>query len=206
MNTYYTITWLLAYGAFAFAVVIPPATLSYIPINTIEKVPSSDYGFNYAVNDPSTGDNKAQWETRHGDVVRGAYSLVEPDGSVRLVEYYADPHTGFNAIVKRLGSNVHPAGLPVAAPIAASKPFSPIFAGPIAPVASVAPITPVVDMIRQPIVPLPPVNYFNYFPAPSPWVHVAGNTYGLKGNIVRRWAVGPMSLDGKTLKIRTKHH
>lgn len=170
--------------------------------------PSSDYGFNYAVNDPSTGDNKAQWESRHGDVVRGAYSLLEPDGSVRLVEYYADPHTGFNALVKRLGPNVHPASLPVAAP--PIKSFSPV-----TPVAHVAPITPVVDVIHQPVItpiidtppvaPLPPINY-NYFPAPSPWVHVAGNSYGHNGNVVRRWAVGPMSLDGKTLQIRTKHY
>ena len=35
------------------------------------------------VNDPLTGDNKHQKEERDGDVVRGEYSLVEPDGNVR---------------------------------------------------------------------------------------------------------------------------
>lgn len=29
------------------------------------------YAFNYAVRDPYTGDNKAQWEKRDGDVVKG---------------------------------------------------------------------------------------------------------------------------------------
>lgn len=47
------------------------------------------------VNDPHTGDRKEQHETRHGDVVKGEYSLVEPDGRVRHVKYYADDHTGW---------------------------------------------------------------------------------------------------------------
>ncbi|XP_049876655.1 collagen alpha-2(I) chain-like [Pectinophora gossypiella] len=68
------------------------------------------YAFEYSVKDPHTGDNKAQWEKRDGDVVKGAYSLVEPDGSIRVVEYYADDKTGFNAVVKRLGPNLHPTG------------------------------------------------------------------------------------------------
>lgn len=76
--------------------------------------PNPGYSFNYAVNDPHTGDNKAQWETRHGDVVEGAYSLVEPDGNIRLVEYTADPVRGFNAVVKRTGPNIHSVALPVA--------------------------------------------------------------------------------------------
>ncbi|CAH2066265.1 unnamed protein product, partial [Iphiclides podalirius] len=67
-----------------------------------------NYGFNYAVNDPVTGDNKAQSEVREGDVVRGSYSLAEPDGTVRIVEYTADPVSGFNAVVKRVGQAVHP--------------------------------------------------------------------------------------------------
>ncbi|XP_032519511.2 cuticle protein-like [Danaus plexippus] len=66
------------------------------------------YAFEYAVRDPHTGDNKAHWEKRDGDVVIGAYSLVEPDGSLRVVEYRADDKSGFNAVVKRIGPNVHP--------------------------------------------------------------------------------------------------
>lgn len=49
----------------------------------------------------ATGDNKAQEETRNGDVVQGSYSLIEPDGSRRVVSYAADPINGFNAIVQK---------------------------------------------------------------------------------------------------------
>lgn len=41
-----------------------------------------------------TGDAKSQTETRSGDVVQGSYSLVEPDGTRRIVEYTADPVQG----------------------------------------------------------------------------------------------------------------
>lgn len=60
-----------------------------------------DYKFDYAVHDPDTYDVKSQWEAREGDVVKGAYSVLEPDGATRLVEYTADPETGFNAVVSR---------------------------------------------------------------------------------------------------------
>lgn len=66
------------------------------------------YSFNYGVKDPHTGDIKNQWETRDGDVVKGEYSLVEADGSVRTVTYTADHHNGFNAVVKRTGPSYHP--------------------------------------------------------------------------------------------------
>lgn len=56
--------------------------------------------------DGHTGDQKSQYETRDGDVVKGQYSLVEPDGTVRTVDYTADPHNGFNAVVTKSG---HPA-------------------------------------------------------------------------------------------------
>ncbi|XP_028025529.1 cuticle protein 19.8-like [Bombyx mandarina] len=82
------------------------------------------YAFEYSVNDPHTGDKKAQWENRDGDVVKGAYSLVEPDGSIRIVEYYADAKSGFNAVVKRIGPNLHP-------PTVHAAPISPIV-GPVA--------------------------------------------------------------------------
>ncbi|RVE52458.1 hypothetical protein evm_002852 [Chilo suppressalis] len=66
------------------------------------------YAFDYSVNDPHTGDHKTQWESRDGDVVKGAYSLAEPDGTTRIVEYTADKHNGFNAVVKRIGHAHHP--------------------------------------------------------------------------------------------------
>lgn len=67
------------------------------------------YHFNYGVKDGHTGDIKEQTEERDGDVVKGQYSLVEPDGTVRKVEYTADHHNGFNAVVTKTGHAVHPA-------------------------------------------------------------------------------------------------
>ncbi|GBP63185.1 Cuticle protein 19 [Eumeta japonica] len=55
------------------------------------------YAYEYRVHDPHTGDIKQQHEERDGEVVKGQYSLVEPDGSVRTVDYTADWETGFHA-------------------------------------------------------------------------------------------------------------
>ncbi|XP_028168296.1 cuticle protein 19-like [Ostrinia furnacalis] len=52
------------------------------------------YEFEYKVEDPHTGDHKTQHESRDGDVVKGFYSLHEPDGSIRHVHYHGDKHTG----------------------------------------------------------------------------------------------------------------
>ncbi|XP_077287155.1 uncharacterized protein LOC143911927 [Arctopsyche grandis] len=90
------------------------------------------YAFNYGVADHSTGDVKSQHETRDGDVVKGQYSLVEPDGSVRTVDYTADPVHGFNAVVSKSGPNLHHA--PIAKPIAIPKPIIPVYAKSILPV------------------------------------------------------------------------
>ncbi len=59
------------------------------------------YAFEYSVHDPHTGDIKSQQERREGDHVVGQYSLVEPDGHRRVVDYTADAHNGFNAVVRR---------------------------------------------------------------------------------------------------------
>ncbi|XP_049866472.1 adult-specific cuticular protein ACP-20-like [Pectinophora gossypiella] len=101
----------------------------------VDSVSIPRYNFNYAVSDPSTGDNKAQTEVRDGGVVKGSYSLAEPDGTIRVVDYSADPVSGFNAVVKRVGPAAHPQQLiapviskPVlAAPIAAA----PVLAAPV---------------------------------------------------------------------------
>lgn len=53
------------------------------------------YEFEYAVSDKKTGDHKHHHEARDGDRVRGGYSLVEPDGSLRKVEYNADDQHGY---------------------------------------------------------------------------------------------------------------
>lgn len=59
------------------------------------------YEFAYGVHDAHTGDVKEQVESRDGDAVHGSYSVVDPDGYKRTVEYTADDHNGFNAVVKR---------------------------------------------------------------------------------------------------------
>lgn len=67
------------------------------------------YSYSYGVNDPQTGDVKSQHEKRVGNNVVGQYSLLEPDGTKRTVDYAANPQTGFNAVVRKDPSHgVHP--------------------------------------------------------------------------------------------------
>lgn len=71
------------------------------------------YHFQYAVHDPVTGDVKSQDESSDGHgTVKGSYSLVEPDGSTRVVEYMADDVHGFTAQVKRIEPQHKEAALP----------------------------------------------------------------------------------------------
>ncbi|KAJ8943740.1 hypothetical protein NQ318_007188 [Aromia moschata] len=63
--------------------------------------PNPQYSYGYQVQDSLTGDAKSKSETRSGDSVQGSYSLVDPDGTLRTVEYTADPVNGFNAVVSR---------------------------------------------------------------------------------------------------------
>ncbi|XP_049800203.1 calphotin-like [Schistocerca nitens] len=99
------------------------------------------YRFDYAVADSHTGDAKTQFEHRDGDRVTGAYSLIDADGTTRIVEYTADDHNGFQAVVKRVG---HPTPAPpravvVAAPAPAPAAHAPVHAAPAAvPVAHAA--------------------------------------------------------------------
>lgn len=46
-------------------------------------------------------------------MVKGQYSLVEPDGSVRTVDYEANDISGFNAIVSKNGLSIHGLAQPV---------------------------------------------------------------------------------------------
>uniref|UniRef100_A0A182QFK1 Uncharacterized protein n=1 Tax=Anopheles farauti TaxID=69004 RepID=A0A182QFK1_9DIPT len=71
------------------------------------------YKFEYGVKDPHTGDQKSHWEERDGDVVKGVYSLYEPDGSERVVVYRADKLHGFEAHVKHITHPGHAGHVPV---------------------------------------------------------------------------------------------
>ncbi|CAG9784937.1 unnamed protein product [Diatraea saccharalis] len=66
------------------------------------------YAFEYSVEDHHTGDHKTQHEIRDGDVVKGFYSLYEPDGSIRSVEYASDKKSGFIANVKTSTKHAQP--------------------------------------------------------------------------------------------------
>ncbi|KAH8279923.1 hypothetical protein KR054_011289, partial [Drosophila jambulina] len=79
-----------------------------------EVFPPASYSFNYAVNDESTGDIKEHSETRDGYVVRGFYSLIDPDGYKRTVTYTADDVHGFNAVVNRVPYALKTVVVPVA--------------------------------------------------------------------------------------------
>lgn len=63
--------------------------------------PHPQYAFAYNVQDALTGDSKSQQEVRDGNVVKGSYSVLDPDGALRTVFYTADPVHGFNAVVRR---------------------------------------------------------------------------------------------------------
>ncbi|EDW12531.2 cuticle protein 7 [Drosophila mojavensis] len=81
-------------------------TLSSVAVWAIELRPDLEsgpvaYEFHWLVNDPHTGDIKSQKETRKDDKVVGQYTLIDSDGYLRTVDYTADDHSGFNALVRR---------------------------------------------------------------------------------------------------------
>lgn len=65
--------------------------------------PNPQYSFSYDIHDSLTGDAKSQTESRDGDSVKGQYSLIEADGTRRIVDYTADSVHGFNAVVHKEG-------------------------------------------------------------------------------------------------------
>ncbi|XP_073951909.1 uncharacterized protein [Choristoneura fumiferana] len=88
-----------------------------------EEIAHPKYEYSYSVADGHSGDNKSQQESRDGDVVKGSYSFHEADGSIRTVEYTADDHNGFNAVVH----NSAPAHVVKAAPVVVK---APVYAAP----------------------------------------------------------------------------
>ncbi|XP_016954739.1 uncharacterized protein LOC108027700 [Drosophila biarmipes] len=88
-----------------------------------EVFPPASYSFNYAVNDETTGDIKEHSETRDGHVVRGFYSLIDPDGYKRTVTYTADDVHGFNAVVNRVPYALKAVVVPVVSQGAKPTPF-----------------------------------------------------------------------------------
>ncbi|XP_066964434.1 uncharacterized protein [Macrobrachium rosenbergii] len=62
---------------------------------TVYNDPNPRYTWAYAVDAESTGDLKSAREERRGDVVVGQYSVMDPDGVRRTVDYQVAPGTGF---------------------------------------------------------------------------------------------------------------
>ncbi|XP_050525384.1 cuticle protein 21-like [Daktulosphaira vitifoliae] len=81
--------------------VVPVAKFLQVVPAQLQSQANPSYTFAYHVQDQLTGDSKSQEETRQGNFVKGRYSLVEPDGSRRTVDYTADPTHGFNAFVQK---------------------------------------------------------------------------------------------------------
>ncbi|KAF6205224.1 hypothetical protein GE061_019391 [Apolygus lucorum] len=119
----------LGYAAPAVKVAAPlayaaPAVAKVAAVDEYD--PNPQYSYAYDIQDALTGDSKSQHESRSGDSVQGSYSLTDPDGTRRTVEYTADPVNGFNAVVHKepLGVKVAKVAAPVAyaAPAAYAAP------------------------------------------------------------------------------------
>lgn len=102
-----------------FALLAVAAAVPVADIKGVELEAPAEYEFSYSVRDDHTGDVKSQQESRKGDDVKGSYSLIDADGYQRIVEYTADEHNGFNAVVRRepIKGYVAPKAI-VAAPVA----------------------------------------------------------------------------------------
>ncbi|KAH9643762.1 hypothetical protein HF086_010472 [Spodoptera exigua] len=122
--TYHAAPAPVAYHAAPAAVAYhaAPAAVAYhaAPVTKViaqpEEVAYPKYEYNYSVADGHSGDNKSQQESRDGDVVKGSYSFHEADGSIRTVEYTADDHHGFNAVVHNTAPTAAPVVVKAVAP------------------------------------------------------------------------------------------
>ncbi|CAL8112489.1 unnamed protein product [Orchesella dallaii] len=91
-----------------FALVAVAASASAVGIaHDVHAYPA--YKYSYGVADKHTGDQKSASEVRDGGVTKGSYSLVQPDGVIRTVNYISTPHGGFQAQVINKGVAGHPA-------------------------------------------------------------------------------------------------
>lgn len=129
---------------------VSAAVLAPLPAARLDPFPQYSYG--YDVQDALTGDYKGHQEHRNGDLVTGSYTVVDPDGTRRIVDYSADPLNGFNAVVRR-------EPLVVPAPVSAPAPLAP---APLAP----APFAPAPLVASGPLYPRAPV----FAPAPAPFL------------------------------------
>ena len=117
------------------AVPAAPAFAVSAKLADSEYDPNPQYTFAYDVQDALTGDSKNQIESRNGDFVQGQYSLNDPDGTRRTVNYIADPINGFNAIVSKaplIQAVAKVAAAPVVAASRVAVPAKVVAAAPVA--------------------------------------------------------------------------
>ncbi|KAL3279974.1 hypothetical protein HHI36_017479 [Cryptolaemus montrouzieri] len=133
----------IAYAA-PVAKVVSPAVAVTKTVVSEEYDPNPQYTYGYDVQDALTGDSKSQHESRNGDSVQGQYSVVDPDGTLRTVDYTADPINGFNAVV-----NKQPLQAKVAVAKVAAAPVA--YAAPVAKVAYAAPVAKVAYAAQAPL-------------------------------------------------------
>merc|ERR1711892_651825 len=92
-----------------------PAVTEVRLVEQEDSKPSAQYIFGYSITDSVTGDSKSRQESQDGDVVRGSYSVADPDGRIRTVTYTADDVHGFQATVTYDGQP-GPVAIPFNAP------------------------------------------------------------------------------------------
>jgi hypothetical protein len=68
--------------------------------------PNPQYNFSFDVKDDDLTNYQNRQEERDGGVVKGSYSVIDPDGYVRTVTYTADSKNGFQAKVTREPTDV----------------------------------------------------------------------------------------------------
>uniref|UniRef100_A0A1A9WCX5 Uncharacterized protein n=1 Tax=Glossina brevipalpis TaxID=37001 RepID=A0A1A9WCX5_9MUSC len=95
----------------------------------LDYIAKPEYEFSYGVEDTEARILHNRNEIRDGDDVKGVYSLVDPDGTLRVVRYTADNVNGFKAEVITNGlSTIHGQQLspfPSISPSTSSTPSSP---------------------------------------------------------------------------------
>ncbi|CAG9133196.1 unnamed protein product [Plutella xylostella] len=147
------------------------AAAAAVPLVPVEPEAPAHYEYSYSVQDSHSGDVKQQQESRQGDAVHGSYSLLQPDGVQRIVEYSADEHSGFVANVRYEGHPQQPAKIALApvAKVAYAAPVAKIaYAAPVAKIAYAAPVAKVAYSAPVHYAPAP-----QYYAAPAPQYYAA---------------------------------
>nr|XP_027225879.1 pro-resilin-like [Penaeus vannamei] len=105
----------MAFKVFALAALVvvaiarpdSPPTYGY-SAPTPSYAPPAKYDFNYAVNDPPSGNDFGHQEARDGDNTQGSYYVLLPDGRLQKVTYNVNGDSGYVADVTYEGEAQYP--------------------------------------------------------------------------------------------------